>query len=161
MNYFQATGTVISELSYSENGGPTVVQRKTTKYSTDPSDFTIETDEHVKSKTVTERKDSRNRIYSLTKVDKIESDKKPSPKIIRNGSVKELKEKFVRKDSSSKMSTKSEKRFSIDREFESYSSKTAKSTSEAKSFLNSEKKASNVQEVIAYMKNADEGKWLN
>lgn len=130
------------------------------KYSTDPSDFAVETDVIKKSKSVTERKDSRGGIYSVTKVEKLESDKKPAPKVIRNGSVKELKEKFVRKDSSSKMSsTRNEsKRSSIDHESSSCTvSRTVKSSSEAKSFLNSDKKASNVKEVISYMKNADEG----
>lgn len=155
---------MVSEISYSENGSPAVVQRKTTKYSTDPSDFSRETD--VKSsKSVTERKGSKG-IYSVTKTEKIqESDKKPTPRVIRNGSVKELKEKFVRKDSSSKMSEKStrseSKRTSIDRESESYStSKSTRSSSETKSFLNSERKASNVKEVMSMMKNADDGENL-
>lgn len=132
------------------------MQRKTTKYSSDPSDFSHETDVRS-SKAVTERKNSRG-VYSVTKVEKLENDsKKPTPKVIRNGSVKELQEKFVRKDSSSKISSK---RSSIDRDSESrnVSSKTSKSSSETKTFLNSERKASNVKEVITMMKNADNGK---
>ncbi|KAG5682663.1 hypothetical protein PVAND_012002 [Polypedilum vanderplanki] len=149
----KTTGTIISEVSYSENGGPAVVQRKTTKYSSDPSDFTNETDLRS-SKAITERKNSRGGIYSVTKVEKLESDSK-KPKVIRNGSVKEIKEKFVRKDSSSKMSTK---RSSIDRDSESSHnvSKSSKMTSsETKTFLNSERKASNVKEVVTMMKNSD------
>lgn len=136
------------------------MQRKTTKYSSDPSDFTHETDVRS-SKAVTERKNSRGGVYSVTKVEKIEGDsKKPAPKVIRNGSVKELKEKFVRKDSSSKMSSK---RSSIDRDSETRSvSKSSKSSSsETKTFLNSERKASNVKEVITMMKNADNGEKLS
>jgi hypothetical protein len=143
----------VSEVSYSENGGPAHVQRKTTKYSSDPSDFTIETDVRS-SKAVTERKNSRGGVYSVTKVEKFESDNK-KPKVIRNGSVKELKEKFVRKDSSSKMTAKS----TMDSESHSSVSKSSKTSksSETKTFLNSERKASNVKEVMSMMKNADNG----
>ncbi|CAH1717621.1 unnamed protein product [Chironomus riparius] len=154
----KTTGTVVSEVSYSENGGPAVVQRKTTKYSSDPSDFSGEAGVNVKSKS--ERKDSRGGIYSVSKVEKFESDKKSTPRVIRNGSVKEIKEKFVRKDSSSKMSRTESKRSSVDHhDSECCSvSKTVRSSqsSETKSFLNNDKKASSVKEVITYMRNADE-----
>lgn len=116
---------------------------------------------NVKSKSVTERKDSRGGIYSVTKVEKFESDKKSTPRVIRNGSVKEIKEKFVRKDSSSKMSRNESKRSSVDHhDSECCSvSKTVRSSqsSETKSFLNNDKKATSVKEVITYMRNADEG----
>lgn len=169
----------MSEVSYSENGRPAVVERKTTKYSTDPSDFANEIDSDYKTST-NERKSSRGGVYSVTKMEKFQDEGKssvksttsPSSRIIRNGSVKELKEKFVRKDSLSKVSETSSrmetKRTSVDRhdsesESESYSvSKQYKSSSKgSKSFLNSEKKASNVQEVISYMRNADEGELIN
>ncbi|XP_070492944.1 mucin-17-like isoform X3 [Chironomus tepperi] len=156
----KTTGTVVSEVSYSENGGPAVVQRKTTKYSSDPSDFSGETGVNTKSKSVTERKDSRGGIYSVTKVEKFESDKKSTPRVIRNGSVKEIKEKFVRKDSSSKMSRSESKRSSVDHHDSDCCSvsKTVRSSqsSETKSFLNNDKKATSVKEVITYMRNADE-----
>lgn len=147
------------------------------KYSSDPSDFTTEIDSDYKTST-SERKSSRGGVYSVTKIEKMEDDGKssiktatvPSAKVIRRGSVKELKEKFVRKDSSSKViessSKSSTKRTSIDHhgsESESDShrvSKTYKSSGrDSKSFLNSEKKASNVQEVLTYMRNADEGEF--
>lgn len=106
-----------------------------------------------------ERKSSKGGIYSVTKTEKFESDKdtvtKSSPKVIRNGSVKELKDKFVRKSSSSKITET--KRSSVERESESSSfSKHSKFSNETKSFLNNEKKASNVKEVISYMRNADD-----
>lgn len=172
---FTATGSIISQVSYSENGRPAVVERKSTKYSTDPSDFAHEIDSDYKTST-NERKSSRGGVYSVTKIEKFQDDGKspaktsttPSAKVIRRGSVKELKDKFVRKNSSSKItesSSKTEtKRSSVDfrgseSESESYSvSKQFKSSSKAsKSFLNSEKKASNVQEVLTYMRNADNG----
>lgn len=91
----------------------------------------------------------------MTKVEKFQDDGKTKPlsKVIRRGSVKELKEKFVRKDSSTVERHESES------ETESYSvSKQYRSSSkESKSFLNSEKKASNVKEVMTYMRNADHG----
>jgi hypothetical protein len=148
------------------------VQRKVTQYSTDPSDFSNKTDLDYKTST-SERKSSRGGVYSVTKIEKFQDDGKastktitstPSSKVIRRGSVKELKEKFVRKDSSSKVTESSTKRSSVDyrgseSESESYSvSKQKKSSSNSsKSFLNSEKKASNVQEVLSYMRNADHG----
>lgn len=158
---FVATGSVTSQVSYSTNGRPAVVERKTTKYSTDPSDFANEIDADYK---ISERKNSRGGVYSVTKVEKFQDDErsKPVSKVIRRGSVKELKEKFVRKDSSSKVTDT--KRSSVERhdtesETESYSvSKQYRSSSkESKSFLNSEKKASNVQEVMTFMRNADRG----
>lgn len=115
----------------------------------------------------------------MTKIEKFQDDGKsrktsttttstPSAKIIRRGSVKELKEKFVRKDSSSKVTESTSKRSSVDRresgsETESYSvSKQYKTAAkESKSFLNSEKKASNVQEVLTFMKNADHGEFVD
>lgn len=161
----------MSEVSYSENGKPATVQRKTMQYSTDPSDFTSEIDADYKTST-SERKSSRGGVYSVTKLEKFHDDGKssikstssPSSKVIRRGSVKELKEKFVRKDSSSRVTESSTKRSSVDyrdsdSESESYSvSKQYRTASkDSKSFLNSEKKASNVQEVLSYMKNADHG----
>lgn len=95
----------------------------------------------------------------MTKVEKFQDDGKTKPlsKVIRRGSVKELKEKFVRKDSSAKRS--SVERHDSESETESYSvSKQYRSSSkESKSFLNSEKKASNVKEVMTFMRNADHG----
>lgn len=155
---FKATGTTISEVSYSENGGPTITERKTTKYSSDPSDFAKETEVNVKGNKSVERKSSKSGIYSVTTTENFESDKqtKPSQKIVRNGSVKELKEKFVRKSSSSKVVET--KRSSVERDSEMSSvSKHSKVSNETKSFLNNEKKASNVKEVITYMRNADNG----
>lgn len=151
---------MFNEVSYSENGGPTTTERSTMQYSTDPTDFTeISLDSNSKTSTV-ERKNSRGGIYSITKLEKIQDDKKVAsmPRIIRRGSVKELKEKFVRKDSSS--SVKSQKRSSVERETSSSTSKftkESKSSSETKSFLNSEKKASNVHEIMDMMRNADNG----
>lgn len=115
---------------------------------------------NVKGKSV-ERKSSKGGLYSVTKTEKFESDKdtiKSSPRVVRNGSVKELKEKFVRKSSSSKVVET--KRTSVERESETSSSsvsKHSKISNETKSFLNNEKKASNVKEVISYMRNADNG----
>jgi hypothetical protein len=152
---------VISEVSYSENGGPTVTKRKTTKYSSDPSDFVNESEVSVKSNK-TERKTSQGKMYSVSKTEQYEGDKtvtKSSPKVIRNGSVKELKEKFVRKSSSSKIvEQKSEtKRSSVERESETCCTSKHCKSSVTKSFLNNEKKASNVKEVMTMMKNADSG----
>lgn len=146
------------------------------QYSTDPSDFNNEIDADYKTST-SERKSSRGGVYSVTKIEKFQDDGKttksitsssPSSRIIRRGSVKEMKEKLIRKGSSSKVtesSSKTEtKRSSVDyrdSENESESFRVSKqyktASKESKSFLNSEKKASNVQEVLSYMRNADHG----
>lgn len=155
---------MISEVSYSENGGPTVTKRKTTKYSSDPSDFVNESEVSVKSNK-TERKTSQGKIYSVSKTEQYEGDTevvtKTAPKVIRNGSVKELKEKFVRKSSSSKVvEQKSEtKRSSVERESETCCTSKHSKSSVTKSFLNNEKRASNVKEVVTMMKNADNGEY--
>lgn len=152
---------MISETSYSENGQPAVVERKSMSYSTDPSDL-VDIDLNCKTSTI-ERKNSRGGIYSVTKIEKFQKNSNnkaqaiatstPTPKVIRRGSVKELKEKFIKKDSSSSVSTKTETTKTED-EIESCH---ISGSAESKSFLNSEKKASNVQEVITYMRNADNG----
>lgn len=142
------------------------------QYSTDPNDFGNEIDMDFKT-TTDERKSSRGGVYSVTKVEKFIDNEKassqsvPSSKVIRRGSVKELKEKFVRKDSmtkKTKSSSKTEtKRSSVDyhesgSEIDSQNvSNYYTTSSESKSFLNSDKKASNVQEVITLMRNADDG----
>jgi hypothetical protein len=154
----------VSEVSYSENGRPATVERKTMKYSTDPSDFAHEIDSDYKTST-SERKSSRGGVYSVTKLEKFQDDgKSTSSKTNRHDSVKELKDKFVKKDSSS--SVTESKRSSVDYrdpESENESSTVSKhhkssTSSQSKSFLNSEKKASNVQDVLSYMQNADHGK---
>jgi len=168
-------------VSYSENGRPATTERKTTKYSTDPADFNDEIALDYKTSSTNERKNSRGGgVYSVTKTEKYHGDNNSnsnsktsrsstpsSSKVIRRGSVKELKEKFIRKDSSSKVTESSV--YDSQSETESHnvnssSSTTTKrfsksSSSETKSFLNSEKKASNVKEVLSYMKNADHGEW--
>lgn len=112
--FFVATGSIITEVSYSENGKPAVVERKMTQYSTDPNDL------KTKSGKTLEKKGSKGRgeMFSVTTVEKFKDDDKSSSKqstatptttrLIRRGSVKELKEKFVTKSSSrSATSTKS------------------------------------------------------
>lgn len=139
-----------------------MTKRKTTKYSSDPSDFVNESEVSLKSNK-TERKTSQGKIYSVSKTEQYENDKevtkKSAPKVIQNGSVKELKEKFVRKSSSSKITEQKNetKRSSVERESECCTSKHSKS-SVTKSFLNNEKKATSAKEVVKMMKNADNSK---
>lgn len=142
----------MSEVSYSENGRPATVERKTMKYSTDPSDFAHEIDSDYKTST-SERKSSRGGVYSVTKLEKFQDDgKSTSSKTNRHDSVKELKDKFVKKDSSSSVTESENESSTVSKHHKSSTS------SQSKSFLNSEKKASNVQDVLSYMKNADHGK---
>lgn len=167
---FLVSGSMVSEVSYSENGQPANVERKTMQYSTDPTDFDQQEIDMDSKTNTSERKSSRGGVYTVTKTDRYQDDskKKTSAKIIRRGSVKELKDKFIRKDSSSRVaessSTSQNKRTSVDyddysgSEGESYSvCKESKTSSSSKSFLNSNSKATNVQEVLNYMRNADNG----
>lgn len=166
---------MVSEVSYSENGQPAKVERKTMQYSTDPTNFDQQEIDMDSKTSTSERKSSRGGVYTVTKTDRYQDDSKkksvtaPSAKIIRRGSVKELKDKFIRKDSSSRVtesstSTSQNKRTSVD--YDDYSGsdgetysvhKESKTSSSSKSFLNSNSKASNVQEVLTYMRNADNG----
>lgn len=174
VSLFLVSGSMVSEVSYSENGQPAKVERKTMQYSTDPTDFDQQEIDMDSKTNTSERKSSRGGVYTVTKTDRYQDDSKkksltaPSSKIIRRGSVKELKDKFIRKDSSSRVtessSTSQNKRTSVDyddysgSEGETYSvCKESKTSSSSKSFLNSNSKATNVQEVLTYMRNADNG----
>ena len=168
---------MVSEVSYSENGQPAKVERKSMQYSTDPTDFDQQEIDMDSKTSTSERKSSRGAggVYSVTKTDRYQDDSKkksvtaPSAKVIRRGSVKELKDKFIRKDSSSRVTeSSSNKRTSVDYDYDSGSDvetysvcKESKTSSSTKSFLNSGSKASNVQEVLTYMRNADNGIWMS
>ncbi|XP_055845795.1 titin isoform X3 [Episyrphus balteatus] len=119
----KVTGTVITEKYYSENGAEPVGERKVTVYSTNPEDLVdLETQyDRRDSETVKREKLSKDGVTTVTKVQKIGKYKpgeipsltddaefsKSSSKIVRRGSVKEMSEKFIRKESSSSVTEKS------------------------------------------------------
>lgn len=229
----KVSGTYVTETLYSENGSAPVGERQTTHYSSDAKDFDKmdlkRSPAEVRSKLL-ERENSRKGIISVTKTERIgdnsrvldgaildKDTKTKNSKIVRKGSVKELTEKFVHRESSSSITEKSsthsypkaglilrsqshssrastpgERSDSVeldesdieirtmesrrdsrdntsssrvecveecqDRCSSKYQTNRMKSTSatnETKSFLNSETKVSNVQDVLNRMRNAD------
>ncbi|XP_055613948.1 microtubule-associated protein futsch-like [Uranotaenia lowii] len=117
------SGSFMSETLYSENGGPAVGERKTMLYSSDAKDFDDLRMEggnrklsDVRDKLL-ERENSRKGLISVTKTEKISNggshvttevgildDGAPRDgKVVRKGSVKELTERFVHKESSSSL----------------------------------------------------------
>ncbi|XP_055525380.1 titin-like isoform X3 [Wyeomyia smithii] len=117
------TGTFVTETLYSENGSAPVGERKTTVYSSDAKDLE---DLNVSSskrslaevrEKLLERENSRKGLISVTKTEKFSNgnsqvtteigtmDDLPQrePKVLRKGSVKELTERFVHKESSSSL----------------------------------------------------------
>ncbi|XP_055912987.1 titin isoform X2 [Eupeodes corollae] len=119
----KVTGTVITEKYYSENGAEPVGERKVTVYSTNPEDLVdMETQyDRRDSETVKREKLSKDGLTTVTKVQKIGKYKpgeipsltddaeftKATSKMVRRGSVKEMSEKFIRKESSSSVTEKS------------------------------------------------------
>ncbi|KAL1381537.1 hypothetical protein pipiens_013393 [Culex pipiens pipiens] len=117
------TGSIVTETLYSENGSAPVGERKTTVYSSDAKDLeelnisgSKRNLAEVREKLL-ERENSRKGLISLTKTEKIgngsshvtteigtlEDVPQREPKIVRKGSVKELTERFVHKESSSSL----------------------------------------------------------
>ncbi|XP_058443381.1 calponin homology domain-containing protein DDB_G0272472-like isoform X1 [Malaya genurostris] len=117
------TGTYVTESLYSENGSAPVGERKTTMYSSDAKDlesFNASSNKRNLSEVrekLLERENSRKGLISVTKTEKIGNgsshvttefgtlDDVPQreAKILRKGSVKELTERFVHKESSSSL----------------------------------------------------------
>lgn len=120
------SGSIISETLYSENGSAPVGERKTTVYSSDARDLEdLNLSESKRNLAVVrdkllERENSRKGLISLTKVEKITNGgshvttdismledvprHRPS-KLQHRGSVKELTERFVHKESSSSLTS--------------------------------------------------------
>ncbi|XP_053698402.1 serine-rich adhesin for platelets [Sabethes cyaneus] len=117
------TGTFVTETLYSENGSAPVGERKTTVYSSDAKDLedlnlssSKRSLAEVREKLL-ERENSRKGLISVTKTEKfsngnsqvtteigtMEDFPHKEPKVLRKGSVKELTERFVHKESSSSL----------------------------------------------------------
>ncbi|XP_055617259.1 serine-rich adhesin for platelets-like isoform X2 [Toxorhynchites rutilus septentrionalis] len=121
------SGSSVSEALYSENGSAPIGERKTTVYSSDVRDFEdLNLSESKRNLAIVrdkrlERENSRKGLISLTKVEKITNGgshvtaeeigtlediphRRPS-KLQHRGSVKELTERFVHKESSSSLTS--------------------------------------------------------
>lgn len=103
------TGTIVQESYYSENGGPATGERTVTVYSNDENQVkNFDGEKRILGKSVN-REDSKNMI-TMTKSQKM-VDGKVEPisttvssrnaTITRRGSVKEMSEKFIQKESES------------------------------------------------------------
>ncbi|KFB49069.1 AGAP000904-PA-like protein [Anopheles sinensis] len=84
------TGTIVTETLYAENGGPAVGKRSTTHYAGEEGG--------LKAITRTEKFDSTG-AHSVEEVETIEGSGRTA-KVVRKGSVKELTERFVHRESS-------------------------------------------------------------
>ncbi|XP_058127687.1 mucin-19-like [Anopheles ziemanni] len=84
------TGTIVTETLYAENGGPAVGKRSTTHYAGEEGG--------LKAITRTEKFDSTG-AHSVEEVETIDGSGRTA-KVVRKGSVKELTERFVHRESS-------------------------------------------------------------
>lgn len=102
------TGTVVRESYYSENGGPATGERTVTMYSNDEDQLKGFEGKRIKS---VDREDSSRKLITVTKSQKIvEGEVEPmittvssttnNNSLTRRGSVKEMSEKFIQKESS-------------------------------------------------------------
>uniref|UniRef100_A0A0P6IWS8 Putative microtubule-associated protein futsch n=1 Tax=Aedes aegypti TaxID=7159 RepID=A0A0P6IWS8_AEDAE len=119
----KVTGSIFTETLYSENGSAPVGERKTTLYSSDAKDLenmnlssSKRSLAEVREKLL-ERENSRKGLISVTKTEKIgngtshvttevgalEDLPQRDAKVVRKGSVRELTERFVHKESSSSL----------------------------------------------------------
>uniref|UniRef100_A0A182Y4W0 Smoothelin domain-containing protein n=1 Tax=Anopheles stephensi TaxID=30069 RepID=A0A182Y4W0_ANOST len=193
------SGTIITETLYAENGGPTVGKRSTTHYSNEPGTFSefvrgddgqeMFTDDGPGSK-------QKGKMMAIRKTETIDAAGTHSEelevmdgsemrsKVVRKGSVKELTERFIHRESSGSLTQESTRTYpkaglilrssghsqssrastpATDRcsmqsgsvdEFEQ--EETGVTTSrEVRSFLNDTSKVVDVRDVLQRMSNAD------
>lgn len=102
------TGTIVQETYYSENGGPATGERTVTMYSNDENQLKDFNGKRVMEKSI-DRENSARNIVTVTKSQKIvEGQVEPlmtttmstnNNSLNRRGSVKEMSEKFIQKES--------------------------------------------------------------
>ncbi|XP_055371492.1 titin isoform X2 [Condylostylus longicornis] len=120
----KVTGTIVSESFYSENGHAPVGERKITVYSTDPNDideYEANYDNKTRSDSIKRESCQRDGLTSVTRTQKFGDGNKFDTRDVeslndtiefdgstkvRRGSVKEMSEKFIRKESSSSVTEK-------------------------------------------------------
>lgn len=102
------SGTVVQESYYSENGGPPSGQRSVTVYTNDENGLDEGRSPQQIRDQLMERENSRKNIVAVTKTQRIvEGEAEPvfTTNVVRRGSVKEISEKFIQKESSESMSS--------------------------------------------------------
>uniref|UniRef100_A0AAG5DY83 Smoothelin domain-containing protein n=1 Tax=Anopheles atroparvus TaxID=41427 RepID=A0AAG5DY83_ANOAO len=87
------SGTIVTETLYAENGGPAVGKRSTTHYASEPGE-----DGGMRAVTRTENIDATG-TRTVEEVEMVGEGAR-SAKVVRKGSVKELTERFVHRESS-------------------------------------------------------------
>lgn len=101
------TGTIVQETYYSENGGPATGQRTVTMYSNDEDQLKEFNGKRIKDKSIDRESSSRN-LITMTKSQKIVGGEveplittmsTSNNTLTRRGSVKEMSEKFIQKES--------------------------------------------------------------
>lgn len=102
------TGTIVQESYYSENGGPATGERTVTMYSNDEDQLKKFDGKRVSSKSIDRENSSARNMVTVTKSQKmIEGEIEPmmvttstnNNTLTRRGSVKEMSEKFIQKES--------------------------------------------------------------
>lgn len=102
------TGTIVQESYYSENGGPATGERTVTMYSNDEDQLKKFDGKRVSSKSIDRENPSARNMVTVTKSQKmIEGEIEPmmvttstnNNTLTRRGSVKEMSEKFIQKES--------------------------------------------------------------
>uniref|UniRef100_A0A182KB13 Smoothelin domain-containing protein n=1 Tax=Anopheles christyi TaxID=43041 RepID=A0A182KB13_9DIPT len=96
------SGTIVTETLYSENGGPAVGKRSTTHYSNEPGTFSDQQDgSKMMAMRKTETIDAAGmHTEEFEVMDGLEMAARREAKVVRKGSVKELTERFIHRESS-------------------------------------------------------------
>uniref|UniRef100_A0A182T8U7 Smoothelin domain-containing protein n=1 Tax=Anopheles maculatus TaxID=74869 RepID=A0A182T8U7_9DIPT len=200
------SGTIITETLYAENGGPAVGKRSTTHYSNEPGTFmefvrsnerSDDGHEDFADDALTSKQKGVGKMMAIRKTETIDAAGTHSEelevmdgsemraKVVRKGSVKELTERFIHRESSgsltqdsartypkaglilrssghsqsSRASTPATDRCSMQSgsvdEFEQEQMETGVNTREVRSFLNDTSKVVDVRDVLQRMSNAD------
>uniref|UniRef100_A0A182MX59 Smoothelin domain-containing protein n=1 Tax=Anopheles culicifacies TaxID=139723 RepID=A0A182MX59_9DIPT len=204
------SGTIVTETLYAENGGPTVGKRSTTHYSNEPgtfSEFVRTTDrgnaghETHDEDGLTSNQKGTGKMMAIRKtetidaagthteelevMDGMEMAARREAKVVRKGSVKELTERFIHRESSGSLTQESTRTYpkaglilrssgqsqssrastpatdgcSMQSgsvdEFEQEQMETGVTTRQVRSFLNDTSKVVDVHDVLQRMSNAD------
>ncbi|XP_050076687.1 mucin-12-like [Anopheles maculipalpis] len=196
------SGTIITETLYAENGGPAVGKRSTTHYSNEPGTFSdfVRSDgghEIFGDDGLASKQKGTGKLMAIRKTETIDAAGTHSEelevmdgsemrsKVVRKGSVKELTERFIHRESSGSLTQESTRTYpkaglilrssghsqssrastpATDRcsmqsgsvdEFEQDHLEAGVTTREARSFLNDTSKIVDVRDVLQRMSNAD------
>uniref|UniRef100_A0A182PL22 Smoothelin domain-containing protein n=1 Tax=Anopheles epiroticus TaxID=199890 RepID=A0A182PL22_9DIPT len=180
------SGTIVTETLYAENGGPAVGKRSTTHYSNEPGVFPEQQDGKLMAIRKTETIDAAGQHTEEFEVmDSSEMAARREAKVVRKGSVKELTERFIHRESSGSLTQESARTYpkaglilrssaqsqssrastpAMDGcslqsgsvdEFEQEQMESGATSRQVRSFLNDTSKVVDVRDVLQRMSNAD------